>query len=147
MLTNKQKESIRNVKLYDYAFKEKNGKAIQYNGKEFNIPSFEELKQSVFSEIFNLGFSKIKVVKPYKANCIIRVYQKLHYTYEFGGETDTYNLYGAHCYTLNNRKWITSAFQDDSEINYSKCIIKHWLFQDEYIDLDCDFVDYYVKIS
>lgn len=147
MLTYFQKESIRNVTFYDYAFKEKKGKAIQYDGKEFIIPSFVELRQSIISEILKLGFSKVEIVKPSKANCIIRVYQKLHYTYEFGGETDTYNLYGAHCYTLNDRKWITSAFQDDFEINYSKCIIRHWICQDEYIDFDCDFFDCYVQIS
>lgn len=147
MLTDVQKESIRNVDIYDYSLKEKKGKAINYDGKKFNIPSFVELKQIIISEILKLGFSKVEIVKPSKANCIIRVYQKLHYNYDFPGETSTYNLYGAHCYTLKSGKWTTSAFQDDSIINFSEFIIRHWICQDEYIDFDCDFFDCYVQIS
>lgn len=147
MLTDLQKEQIRNVKLYDYSYKEKKGKAITDNGKQFIIPSFVELKQIIFSEIMKLGFSKIEIVKPSKANCIIRVYQKLHYNYDFPVETNTYNLYGAHCYTLKSGKWTTSAYQDDAIINFSEFTIRHWICQDDYIDFNCDFFDCYVQIS
>lgn len=147
MLTNTQKESIRKVDLYDYSLYEKKGKAIQSNGKEFIIPSFVELRQIIFNDILKLGFSKIEIVKPSNANCIVRVYKKLHYKYDSGLSTNIYNIYGAHCYTLKDRKWITSTFQYDSEIDYSKCIIRHWICQDEYIDFDYDFFDCYVQIS
>lgn len=143
MLSKKQKESIRRISLFEYACKEKKGQPIALDGSNFIVPSLNEVKESVFVEIFKLGFSNIERVEPNKANCIVRVFQKLNYHYDYGL---TYNIYGATCYTLNNAgRWVTSS--DEIEIDYSKHIITHWLCQDEYIDFDLDFFDCYVKVS
>lgn len=143
MLSKKQKESIRRIYLFEYACRERNGQPITLKGNNFVVPSLNEIKESVFQEILKLGFSSIEQVEPNKANCIVRVFQKLHYHYD----TDlTYNVYGASCYTLSHTgQWITSLA--DFKIDYSKHILRHWLCQDEYIDFDLDFFDCYVKVS
>ena len=143
MLSRDQRQSIRRIYLFEYACREKNGKPISLNGNNFVVPSLTEVKESVFQEILNLGFTSIELVEPSKANCIIRVFQKLHYHYDVDL---TYNVYGATCYTLNNvGQWVTSIA--DFKIDYSKYILRHWLCQDEYIDFDLDFFDCYVKVS
>jgi len=147
MLSKKQKESIRRIGLFEYSCREKKGQPITLDGNNFIVPSLNEVKESVFQEILKLGFSKIERVEPNKANCIVRVFQKLHYHYD----TDlTYNVYGASCYTLSHTgQWVTRPSGEirDFKINYSKYIIRHWLCQDEYVDFDLDFFDCYVKIS
>ena len=143
MLSRSQRQSIRRIYLFEYACREKSGQPIALNGSNFVVPSFNEVKESVFQEILKLGFSSIERVEPNKANCIIRVFQKSHYHYD----TDlTYNVYGYSCYTLSNTgQWVTSLA--DFKIDYSKHILRHWLCQDEYIDFDLDFFDCYVKVS
>jgi len=143
MLNNNQKEKIRKIMLYEYALKERDGLAIDHTGKNFLIPTFPEIREIIFKQILELGFSKIEIVAPNKANCIIRVFQKLHYKYD----SLIYNLYGAHCFTLKSGKWISTSISGNFEIDYSDFYSRHWLFQDEYIDFDLDFFDCYVKIS
>ena len=83
------------------------------------------------------------------ANCVIRVYQHLH------GEDDDdsdllYNLYGACCYTsgfLNCWHTFNGYTGESIKIDFSKHIIRHWQCQDEYVLFECEFVDYYYKIS
>jgi len=146
MLSQRQRKNIRRINLFEYACEEKKGIPVHLGGKEFIVPSLDEVKESVFQEILNLGFSSIERVEPNKANCIIRVFQKLHYHYR---DNLTYNIYGATCFTLKHGKWVTSPFGNvqDFKIDYSKHIINHWLSQDECIDFDLDFFDCYVKIS
>lgn len=143
MLSKSQRESIRCINLFKYGCREKKGKPITLDGKEFIIPSLSEVIESVSQEILKLGFSNIERIKPNKANCIIRVFQKLHYHYD---NDLTYNVYGYTCYTLNNAgEWVTSKAH--FKIDYSNHIIRHWLCQDEYIDFNLDFFDIYVKVS
>lgn len=143
MLSPNQRKSIRRIYLFEYACRERNGQPITLEGSSFVLPSLNEVKESVFQEILKLGFSNIERVEPNKANCIVRVFQKLHYHYR---DNLIYNVYGASCYTLNNAgQWVTSLA--DFKIDYSKYILKHWLCQDEYIDFDLDFFDCYVKVS
>lgn len=143
MLNQEQRDAIRKITIHDYSYKEKNGKPIDEDGKEFIIPHLSELKKSIFEQILKLGFSKIERVHPLKANCVIRLYQKLHYVYE---DDYIYNLYGAICFTKKSGIWIHSS-SSDFELNHSIYLLRHWIFQDEYIDFDCDFFDCYVKIS
>lgn len=97
MLSKSQRESIRCIGLFQYACREKKGQPIALDSSNFIVPSFNEVKESVFQEILKLGFSNIERVGPNKANCIIRVFQKLHYHYD----TDLiYNIYGFNCFTL-----------------------------------------------
>lgn len=143
MLNSSQKEKIRSIKIYKLSCSEVNGKPIDEYGEEFVIPSFPEIEQSIIQKIRQLGFSKIERVSPSKANCIIRVYQKLHYEYY----DDYYNLYGASCYTLKNEKWTEKVTNGEFEIDYSKHKVGHIVCQDERIIFDCNFFDCYVKIS
>ena len=131
---------LEELQLFRCSSKEKEGKPVTYSGKEFVIPSFPEIKEEICKEVLKLGFSKFEIVKPSKANCIIRVFQKLHYQYEYN---QIYNLYGAFCYVRS-----ADGFKrQHCIIDYSECVIKLWLFQDEYIDINCDFFDCYVKIK
>ena len=143
MLSRSQRESLRRICLFEYACREKKGQPIALNGSNFVVPSLNEVKESVFQEILKLGFSSIERVEPNKANCIIRVFQKLHYHYM---DNLIYNIYGATCFTQRaSGQWVTSPA--GFEIDYSKHIMRHWLCQDEYIDFDLDFFDCYVKVS
>lgn len=149
MLTKSQKEKIRSINLFEYAIKEKKGKAINWDGSEFVLPTLRQVEDSIYEQILKMGFTKIERVAPNQANCIIRVFQKLHYPYPmWPGREDIYNVYGAACFTLRSGKWISTGFNTEGhEINYSEWKIRHWLCQDEYIEFDFDFFDCYVKIS
>ena len=136
-------EKIRGVKIYEYASREIRGKAIDYKGKEFIIPQLSELKAEIFKKIYDLGFENIEIVSPNKANCLIRIFQKLHYEHDFSIN----NVYGVNCYVLKNGKWILESDGNEFPLDYSKEKIKHWICQDDYIVFDMDFLDLYVKIS
>ena len=62
MLSKSQRESLRRISLFEYACREKEGKPITNHGKEFVIPSLNEIKESIFEKILQLGFSSIKRV-------------------------------------------------------------------------------------
>lgn len=159
MLSNEQKEILRKIEIYEMSDEEKNGKPIirkreprEKRGKktfsvvetDFVIPSIFQLFDYICEQIINAGFSKIERVEPNKANCIIRVFQKLHYEYEF---EQIFNIYGANCFVKRGRDWFSETNGSIFKLDYSKYIIKQWLYQDEYILFDTDYVDFYVKIS
>lgn len=136
-------EKISGVKIFEYASQERKGKAIDYKGKEFIIPQLSDLKAEIFKKIYDWGFEKIEIVSPNKANCLIRIFQKLHYKYD----CSIYNVYGVSCYVLKNGKWMLESDGDEFQLDYSKEKIKHWICQDDYIVFDMDFLDLYVRIS
>ena len=142
MLSRSQKECVRSISLYRHTCLEKNGVAINFDGKEFIIPSFIEIKKIVCNHLFNLGFTKIQRVEPSQSNCIIRIFQCLHCP---AGNSFTYNLYGANCYVLKYSKWVTT--DEEIPIDFSECILRHWISEDKYINFDCEFFDCYVQIS
>lgn len=144
MLNNSQKEGIRELRIYNYSCKEKEGIPLDNKGNIFKVLTFTEILEELSKQILKLGFSKIERVEPKKANCLIRVYQKLHYKYDYYW---IYNVYGGFCYTLKAGKWVTTNGFDNYEINYSKCITGHWIYPDEFVEFNCDFCDYYVKVS
>lgn len=136
-------EKVSGVKIFEYASREIKGKAIDYKGKEFIIPPLSQIKEQIFKKIYDAGFEKIEIVSPNKANCLIRIFQKLHYKYDYS----IYNVYGVSCYVLKKGKWILESDGTEFSLDYSKEKIKHWICQDDYIVFDMDFVDLYVKIS
>lgn len=140
MLTAAQKEAILRTNIKESFTKTINGKVLTPDKNDFTPPSFFEIKKIILDKLQNVGLSKIECVKPYRANCIIRVYQQLDYRYE----DLIISMYGVKCYIKPNKIWITD---NNSRIDFSKCIIRRWFFQDEYVDHDCDFFDCYVKIS
>lgn len=139
-----KEEEIRQLRFFEYVFYENEGGATNFRNEEFEILSFPEIFKKMSERILKLGFTEIERVEPAKANCIIRIYTKEHYKYE---QDLIYNLYGSLCFTFKKGKWSTIGSSGDYEIDNSKCIMRHWIFQDEYIDFDCDFVDYYVRIK
>ena len=149
MLTRKQKEQIRAVSLFKFATKERQGKAFNWDWTRFIVPTLIEVEDLMCQEILKLGFSKVERVSPKRANCIIRVFHKLHYEYVHSRDwKEIYNIYGAACFTLNSGTWVSTGFGEKvTEIDYSKCVIRHWISQDKYIDFDFDFFDCYVEIS
>lgn len=85
---------------------------------------------------------KVERVSPFRANIIVRVYQVRHYKYDFGS---IYNLYGADCYVKNWFKWYTENNGELFSLNHSKNCIRHWLYPDEYIDFNTEFIDIYLR--
>lgn len=159
MLSKAQKEKLRNIHIYEIACEEKNGIAIirkrvpkVKRGKktfstveeDFIVPSPYQIAESVFKQILVCGFSKVERVSPTNANCIIRVFQKLHYAYEFD---QIFNLYGANCFVKSGMYWISEFDSGTFHLDYSKSLIGQWLCQDEKITFDAEFVDFYVKVS
>lgn len=145
MLNSKKKEIIRKITVFKCAlYEDRKGKPIYVDNSELIIPSFPQIREMVFDKILKSGFSEIKLVSPGEANCIIRVYKKQHYEYE---RDIVFNLYGADCFTKKSGKWVSKGEQRESNINYSKCIIRNWLYQDEYVDINCDFFDCYCMIK
>ena len=140
MLNNSQKYAVRTFSFHDTIWKKEDGTLINTDKGDLQLPSFFEIKENLLKSLQKVGLRKIEQVKPYNANCIIRVYQKLNHKYE----SNFISLYGVQCFIKTNEIWTT---QNNIRINFSKCIIRSWLFQDEYIDFDCDFFDCYVKIS
>ena len=161
MLSKEQKEKLRKIHIYELASEEKNGVAITQKtvpkikrGKEkfshieevFVVPSTYAIAESVFKQILDCGFSKVERVSPTDANCIVRVFQKLHHKYEF----DTvFNMYGADVFVKNGKEWTSECecYGECFTLNYAKCLVGQWLYQDEKVIFDTEFVDFYVKVS
>ena len=143
MLSEKQKKMLRSIQIYEIANEEKNGIAV-VRKKKFVVPNSYELFESVKKEILGSGFSKVERVSPGTANCIIRVFQKLHYKYEFGW---IFNMYGTYCFVKDGVNWISESCGYTFHLNYSQCMVGQWIYQDERVDFDADFVDFYVKVS
>lgn len=146
-LTEQQKHTIRQIRMYAQSDTERNGKAYcrdHKKEKEFIIPQFGEILKIMFENIKKAGFTEIERCSPSEANCIIRVYQDLHHKYHWGM---CFNIYGAYCYTNVNGIWKTSDGIDDYQFEYDRCLFRVILLQDESLLVDADFVDCYVKIS
>lgn len=159
MISKEQKEKLRQIGMYKISYVEKDGIPLirkkvpeVENGKttnstiyeEFVVPSPYQIAESIFQQILDCGFSKIERVSPAKANCIVRAYQKLHYEYEFD---QIFNMYGAECFVKDNVGWISEVNDSTFHLDYSHCKIGQWLYQDEKVIFDTDFVDFYIKVS
>ena len=117
----------------------KDGKALDDMLSERVIPGIEFLFENIIQELQVEGFN-VQRVDPRKANCIIRVFRHEGYVYK----DDIHWGYGAYSYikTPEGMKAKNNCY-----IDYAKCEVTKWLFQDECFDLKPHFVDYYVKIS
>ena len=162
MLSKEQKEKLRNIHLYEISYREKNGiaiidktvKKVSKRGKEtvstveekFLIPSPYQILDSIFLQIIRCGFSTVERVSPENANCIIRVFQKLHHKHEFDV---VFNLYGADCFVISGNAWISECENRGNtfRLNYTEHLIDQWLYQDEKVTFKTDFMDVYVKVS
>lgn len=153
-LTKQQKLELRQIAIFACADHEQG--IIPYfktfipylkkNGenKTFIIPSFTEIFDRMCDNIVKDGFHSIERCAPANANCIIRVYKRLNYKYDWG---IVLNLYGARCYTKLCGKWVTSDGIDIYSIRYDKLAIDLILGPDESLTIDVDFADYYVKVA
>lgn len=146
-LTKQQKLSLRQAYIFAYADREQDDKPyFRENGeeKDFIIPSFPEIFDKMCNNILKGGFKKVERCAPSEANCIIRVYQRLHYEYDWDL---VFNLYGARCYTKFCGKWTISDGIDTYPIRYDKHSIRLVLGPDESPTIDTKFADYYVWVS
>lgn len=143
MLTDDQKEKIQNISFYRIFYQERHGIPIS-NGINVSIPSFPEIKNFAFSLLLRNGFSNIEQVAPTDANCIIRIFSKTHYPYQYG---EFHNLFGFNCFTKYHNIWLSSSDGDKFQLDFSKCEICQWIRVDNYITYSCDFLDCYIKIS
>lgn len=143
-LSTHQREKLRNIRLYACSTQEKKGKPI-INGMPFKMLDFQEIFESVKATIISEGFSTVERVSPKQSNCIIRAYKTKHYKYD---DVLTYNIYGGYCYVRNGLFFTTIDTQGDTySIDYTRCRTRRWLCQDEYIDFNHEFVDFYVRVS
>lgn len=143
-LNTHQREQLRNIRLYACSSQEKRGKPI-INDMPFKMLEFQEIFENVKAAIISEGFSTVERVSPKKSNCIIRAYKTKHYKYD---DVLTYNIYGSYCYVRNGLFFTTIDTQGDTfSIDYAHCRTRRWLCQDEYIDFDHEFVDFYVRVS
>jgi len=144
MLNRSQKEKIMTMRIYEYSHLEKEGVPIIYGNKPFYIPTFYEIKEMIFNQIFNLGYSKIERVAQSEANCIIRLFKKQHHPYN---NIFIYSIYGANCYVRIFGDWVTKCNDKPIPIDHSECIVRHWIYNEECVDINCEFFDITVKIS
>lgn len=159
MLSNEQKEILRDIHIYELTHEEKKGVPIitknvpkTKNGitkystvvENFVIPNTYEIFETMSKKILDSGFSEVERVSPNDANCIIRIFQKLHYEYFYNY---IFNLYGADCFVKDKKNWISHCSAGTFTLYYSKHIIRQWICQDESVYIDTDFVDFYVKVS
>lgn len=140
MLTKNQREKIRSI-ADGKSFIEKKNDFNATSVRRNDVPDVFELREQAIEKIKELGFTEIIQVAPKNANCIIRVFSRFNLEHEIN---EMYSIYGYNCYTKSKGIWITGK---DFEISFSKCKRICWIFQDEYVDFDCDFVDFYVKVS
>lgn len=151
MLTDDQKEKIREIKSYDIYFYEKKGIPINGSRKKIYVPNFLELRQKAFEEILKEGFSHIIFASPYEANCIVRVFKKEHCSFGLCiGQI--HNLWGFNCFVQEeDGTWTSiagkSPFLTKFEINFSEHKIIQWICQDEAVTYNCDFFDSYIIIK
>lgn len=148
LLTEKQRETLRNISIFEYSDREnRKGKPLRPGNAEFKMLSSHEIFALICEKIVKNGFSEVKRVSPDEANCIIRVFEKKHMKdTSVSCRNRIYNIYGANCYTTKNSLgWISR--KDDFPINYEEDLHRLWFFQDEYIDFKAEFFDVYVKVS
>ncbi len=160
MLSKEQKEKLRKIHIYELATEEKKGVAIvrklvpkgkknkeQSCWKEvkFKIPCTYEILEDVIVRILANGFSKVERVAPANANCIVRVFRKLHYNYD---SSMIFNMYGADVFARHGSRWTSESEGSGTEfyLDYTKCLVGQWLYQDEQIVFDADFVDFYIRV-
>ncbi|MBR6689521.1 MAG: hypothetical protein IKL68_05860 [Clostridia bacterium] len=160
MLSKEQKEKLRKIHVYELASEEKKGKAIVRKlvkkGKknkenscwkevEFKIPSTYEILEDVIVRLLANGFVKVERVAPANANCIVRVFRKLHHDYD---SSMIFNLYGADVFARHGSKWTSESEGTGREfyLDYTKCLVGQWLYQDEEIIFDTEFVDFYLRV-
>lgn len=143
-------ETIQRLHAFSFTkYENRKGKPIMYNKKEFIIPSPYEILSDFCSEILNCGFSKVERVAPDEANCIIRVFEKRHLKGPANCfENRVYNLYGGNCFIKKDNDWIARSENDtEFKFNPEKCEQRLWLYQDDFLEFEADFVDFYVRIS
>ena len=151
-----QKDRIRRVHIFQISNREKLGTPVitKYisSGKDGSqqIPIDEEMRildpyelvKVVEEELRKCYVAEIEPASPLRANIIVRVYQKRHYKYDWG---EFYNLYGADCYVRSWFRWVTESNGNLYPLNRKENRIKYWLYPDEYIIFDTDFIDIYFK--
>ena len=159
MLSKEQKEKLRKIHIHEVSYEEKKGVPIVHklvqkakrNKEEywkevvFKIPSTYEIFEDVIVRILANGFSKVERVAPANANCIVRVYQKLHYDYD---SSMIFNLYGADVFVRHGSRWTSECEGAGREfyLDYTKCLVGQWIYQDEEVIFDTDFIDFYLRV-
>ncbi len=146
MLTREQKQQLNELSYSQIFFSEHNGIPLDNVHREpVSIPDFTELQEYAFQTIRGLGFTSINLVMPWRANLIVRLFYKRHYPYDC---LEMHNLYGYLCYTRSGLSWVTDSNRGNLVLfDPSKCVHRCWFYQDEYVDYDCNFIDFYLKIK
>ncbi|MBR3133323.1 MAG: hypothetical protein IKG42_04590 [Clostridia bacterium] len=145
MLNLHEKNMLRStIQDFNFSLIEEDGCPI-IDGTPTKVPSFEELKKIAFRQIYEQGFSLIQQVQEGSADCIIRVYQKLHL--ELSSKS-TINTYGFMCFTKKSKGFKTISIYGKKEPYYkSNCTIKYWITSEEYVNLECEFKDYFIRVG
>ena len=144
-LTEKQKETLRNISILEYSNREnRKGRPLKPGNAEFKMLSTQQIFALICEKITQNGFSKVKRVSPNEANCLIRVFKKQHYAYD-DCPNMMINLYGANCFVLKNGNWVCS--DDKYLLDYSEHKVRYWLCIDDSNTISTDFFDVYTKVE
>ena len=108
------------------------------------VPCFTEIRDFIIQQIEILGFVVDTQAEKSKCNCIIRVFQDIDYDY--GDSLITF--YGASCFAPRAGQWVSHGLNGkEFKIDHNNCVWRSWIFQDEYIDFECEFEDFYIKVE
>ena len=146
MLNRNDRECIRSVQIFESSiFEDDKGFALDSEKKTMSMPTMSELRDELSRRLQLKGFS-VTLASPVSANAIIRVYEKLHYSYERDLKI---NMYGAIFYTRENFAWYAENLASSRKYEYdpTRHIVRLWLYQDEYVDVPTTFFDTYVYIK
>lgn len=142
MTTKSQREKLRKIMILECGVEN-----IHRSSDTTHMrPTCENIKNEILKKMDDeLGIKKLQRVSPYRANLVIRVFFKYYYEYE----EQYYHVYGANCFTKRSgNKFFTSITKcDDFGLCYPDfVVVRNTICQDEYIDMVCDYVDYYYLV-
>lgn len=138
-MNKEKKEKIWRISNYIKTGIIKDGNPVLNGVHIVNIPCFENIYQDVLNNL-KVNLFNVERVSPLTANCILRVFRHNNLQHE----DEIHWVYGADIF-IKSLDGMTS--RNDCIIDYSKCEIKKWLFQDESFIMIPDFIDYYLKIN
>jgi hypothetical protein len=164
MLSKNQKLTLRKTYFYEFLEEKTDGSvyviekyglapqfSINHSYEDLFIPNFNLLYHKAISCIVQKNICKpqnIEIVHSIdEADCIIRVFKKIHNEFYYGANTFLYSTYGADCFTFDKKKNKWSSKHGDTIIFLTTPYI---IFRERFnakVKFDTEFQDFYVKIN
>lgn len=137
------KDPLLNMKRFNYCKILNSSKSNSSSEMTSITLTFEEIKRIVFMNILSSGdFRCIRRCSPQTANCIVRVYSRENFVVK---PSYSICIYGADVITSKYPLWSHSS--NVFNIDYSRHLKKISLPTGENVEIDFDFVDYYIHLD